>query len=108
MKLEIKRSERLARKERDLEISKYSVLVRYIEEEIEIARKNFTEGDKESGILLFKIHPQFDSILSKTLNYLNIQDKAELVAINENYEKIAKTKPPRLLVVTLNEYLEVV
>ena len=108
MKAEIRRADRQQRKERDIEISKYSVLIKYLEEEIEKARAEFIKSKGEtSGILLFKINYRFDSVLSKTINYLNIQDDVELVAMNENYEKLAKTPPSRLLVVKLHEYLEV-
>ena len=108
MKSAIRKADRQQRKERDIEISQYSVLVRYLEEEIELARRKFikTKG-KSEGVLLFRINHRFDNVLSKTINYLNIQDEAELVAMNDNYEKLSKTPPPRLLVVTLHEYLEV-
>lgn len=108
MKSEIKKADRKQRKEREIEISRYSVLIKYLEGEIELARKRFIESKgKSEGVLLFKINHRFDSVLSKTINYLNIQDKAVLIYINQNYEKLAKNPPARLLMVTLYEYMEV-
>lgn len=104
---EIKRADRRQRKEREIEISRYSVLVNYLEKEIEDARQKFIESERAEGILLFKINYRFDGVLSRVINYLNIQDKAELIAMNGNYEKLSKTPPARLLVVTLHEYMEV-
>lgn len=108
MKSEIKKADRRQRKEREIEISRYSVLIKYLEEEIEDARKKFIESrGKSEGVLLFKINHRFDSVLSKTVSYLNIQDDATLIYSNENYEKLAKNPPARLLMITLHEYMEV-
>lgn len=96
----IKKTERGQRKERDIETSKYSILVSYLEEEIEKQRESLIKRQEESTILVFKIHPKFDGILGKCVRYLSFQDNVKVIALNKNYSKIGN-EPSRLLYVRL-------
>lgn len=89
---------RQQRKEKEIEVSKYSTLVELIDSEVEKARKRLIETrGKSDSILLFRIHPKFDVVLGKIIQHLNMQDDTELVGINSNYER---EKPVfRLLIV---------
>ena len=101
-KKDIKLAERSQRKERDIEVSKYSILTSYLEKEIDKEREAYIKSrGKTPSILLFKIHPKFDGVLGRTIRYLSIQDDVSVITMNSNYDKITNNPPPRLLMVKI-------
>ena len=99
-KAERKRAERSQRKEREIEVSKYSVLLNYLEKEIESTRQDYIKSNKQvPNLLLFKVNPKFDCVLGKVVKYLSIRDEVKVIPMNKNYERISEQPLPRLLLV---------
>lgn len=98
-KREVKKAERDQRKERDIETSKYSVLVGFLEKEINAQRDKLIENGKGEKMLLIRVSPKFDGVLGRVIKYISVQDNVVLVNLNRNYEKVQGEPLPHLLMI---------
>lgn len=113
---EKRRLERESRKERDIELSMYSILYTYIETEVEKRRTDYIKsGGETGGISLIQIDSKFNRVLGKVISQLEAQDRVTLIAMNSNYKKWSEKQesegktnklPPTLILIELNEYIQ--